>query len=223
MQGTSQHNTLWRGNAAGARGGGLLADGGTVLLEHTAWLDNTAALGGGIAGLGMIRLRNSIISGSRGGDCAATLTGSGNLLDDTTCGLPARPATGLADDGRPAFDSNALDALPTDQCRSEVDGLPVAADLRGQPRPADSDGDGATRCDIGPEFHRGCHCPQSIAGRRYALRLRRRSRPFALSTAQRRQAFEVAPWRLPADADPRDELEGDGHHLQWRRRQRQRR
>ena len=188
-------NTLWRGNAAGARGGGLLADGGTVLLEHTAWLDNTAALGGGIAGLGMIRLRNSIISGSRGGDCAATLTGSGNLLDDATCGLPARPATGLADDGRPAFDSNALDALPTDQCRSEVDGLPVATDLRGQPRPTDSDGDGATRCDIGPyEFQPRVvmvHNPSPGDGTRFDFS--GDLGPFVLAAAQPRRVFESAP------------------------------
>jgi len=188
-------NSLWRDNTAGGRGGGLFADGGTVLLEHTAWLSNGAALGGGIAGLGAIRLRNSIISGSRGGDCAVTLSGSNNLIDDTTCGLPAQPATGLAADGRPTFDSNTLDALPPDQCRSEADGQPVASDLRGQPRPADGNGDGAARCDIGPyEFQPRVvivHNPSLADDARFDFG--GDLGPFALSAARPRRAFEVAP------------------------------
>ena len=70
MQGTFHSiNTVWRDNAAGGRGGGLFADGGAGLLEHSAWLGNGAALGGGMAGLGTIRLRNSILRGSRGEMC----------------------------------------------------------------------------------------------------------------------------------------------------------
>ena len=196
VQGTFHSiNTVWRDNAAGGRGGGLLADGGAVLLEHTAWLGNGAALGGGIAGLGAIRLRNSLISGSRGGDCAATLTGGGNLLDDATCGLPARPVTALAADGRPMFDSNALDALPPDQCRSEAGSLPVAVDWRGQPRPADGDGDGAARCDIGPyEFQPRVvivHNPSPADSTQFDFG--GDLGPFPLSAARPRQAFEVAP------------------------------
>ena len=188
-------NSLWRANDATDRGGGLFGDGGATLLEHTAWLGNGAAVGGGIAGLGSIRLRNSLISGSRGGDCAATLTGSDNLLDDATCGLPARPATGLAADGRPAADSNALDAVPPGQCTNAATGQALATDWRGEPRPADGNGDGSPRCDIGPyEFQPRIviiHQPSLADGARFDFS--GDLGPFTLSAAEPRRAFEVAP------------------------------
>ena len=188
-------NSLWRANEATARGGGLFGDGGAALLEHTAWLGNGAAVGGGIAGRGALRLRNSIIADSRGGDCAAALTGSDNLLDDATCGLPARPASGLAADGRPAGDSNALDAVPPGQCLSADTGQPLATDRRGEPRPTDGDGDGSPRCDIGPyEFQPRIvivHNPSLADGARFDFG--GDLDPFTLSADQPRRAFEVAP------------------------------
>ena len=188
-------NSLWRDNEASARGGGLFGDGGAALLEHTAWLGNGAAVGGGIAGRGTLRLRNSLIAHSRGGDCAATLTGSDNLLDDATCGLPARPATGLAADGRPAADSNALDAVPPGQCLSAANGQPLATDRRGEPRPTDGDGDGSPRCDIGPyEFQPRIviiHQPSLADSTRFDFG--GDLGPFTLSAAEPRRAFEVAP------------------------------
>ena len=188
-------NSLWRDNTAEGRGGGLLTDGGSVLLEFSAWLGNGAARGGGVAGMGDIRLRHSVISGSRGGDCAATLAGGGNLLDDATCGLPAHPATGLAADGRPGFDSNALDAVPPDQCHSEATGQPPADDLRGQPRPADGDDDGVARCDVGPYEFRPrlvvALVPSLADGARFDFS--GDLGPFALSAEQPRRAFDVAP------------------------------
>ncbi len=188
-------NSVWRDNEATARGGGLFSDSGAALLEHTAWLDNGAALGGGIAGLGTIRLRNSFIAGSRGGDCAVALTGSDNLLDDATCGLPARPAAGLAADGRPLAGSNALDAVPPGQCLSADNGQPLATDRRGEPRPADGDGDGNPRCDIGPyEFQPRIviiHQPSPADGAHFDFS--GDLGPFALSANEPRRAFEVAP------------------------------
>lgn len=188
-------NSLWRDNEATARGGGLFGDGGAVLLEHTAWLGNGASLGGGIAGRGALRLRNSLIANSRGGDCATPLTGSDNLLDDATCGLPARPATGLAADGRPAADSNALDAVPPSECLSVETGQLLTTDRRGEPRPTDGNGDGSPRCDIGPyEFQPRIvviHNPSLADGTRFDFS--GDLGPFALSADEPRRAFEVAP------------------------------
>ena len=139
--------SLWLGNRAGARGGGLFNDGGTALLEFTTWRGNAAPAGGAIAGGGSARLRYSVIGGSAGNDCAATLAGAGNRLDDASCGLPALPATGLLPDGRPGPDSNLIDAAG--DCALEATGQPAAADLRGEPRPADGDRDGRALCDPG--------------------------------------------------------------------------
>jgi len=196
VQGTFRAvNALWRNNQATGRGGGLFSDNGATLLEHTGWLANEAALGGGIAGIGNVRLRNSLITGSGGGDCAIPLTGSDNLLDDTTCGLPARPVTALGDDGRPGSDSNAIDAVPADRCDSEAGGATITDDLRGEPRPADGNGDGSARCDIGPyEFQ-----PRLVIVHSATLFDATRFNfsgdlgAFALTAGQPRRAFEVPP------------------------------
>lgn len=187
-------NALWRDNRATGRGGGLFSDDGTTLLEHTGWLNNGAALGGGIAGVGRVRLRNSFVTGSGGGDCAIALTGSNNLLDDASCGLPARPATALDGDGRPGFDSNAIDAVPAGQCGSEAGGA-IADDLRGEPRPADGNGDGSARCDIGPyEFQPRLvvvHSPALSDATRFGFGGDLGA--FVLTVEQPQRAFELPP------------------------------
>ena len=187
-------NSLWRANEATGRGGGVFSDHGATLLEYTTWLGNVAALGGAVAGGGDIRLRNSLMTGSRGGDCATKLTGGDNLLDDTSCGLPARPATGLGADGRPAAGSNAIDALPPDRCRSESDGQPLGDDLRGAARPADGDGNGDGRCDIGAyEFQPRLvvvHAPTLADETRFDFGGDLGA--FALTAAAPRQLFEPA-------------------------------
>jgi len=196
VQGAFQaSNALWRDNRATGRGGGLFSDDGATLLEHTGWLDNGAALGGGIAGVGRVRLHNSLMTGSGGGDCAIALTGSDNLLDDASCGLPARPATALDSDGRPGFDSNAIDAVPIDRCGSEAGGVAIADDLRGEPRPADGNGDGSARCDIGPyEFQPRLvvvHSPTLLDATRFGFGGDLGA--FALTAEQPRRAFELPP------------------------------
>lgn len=195
VQGTFQAvNALWRDNQATGRGGGLFSDDGATLLEHTGWLGNGAALGGGIAGVGRVRLRNSLIAGSSGGDCAIALTGSDNLLDDASCGLPARPATALDSDGRPGFDSNAIDAVPADRCASETGGAMID-DLRGEARPADGNGDGSARCDIGPyEFQPRLiivHSPTLADATRFIFGGDLGA--FTLTAEQPRRAFELPP------------------------------
>jgi len=138
--------SLWLDNRAGSRGGGLFNDGGAALLEFTTWLGNGAPAGGALAGGGGVRLRRSVLDGSRGGDCALALAGDGNRLD-ATCGLPALPATDLLPDGRPGPQSNLIDAAG--DCALEAGGGPMTSDLRGEPRPADGDRDGRALCDLG--------------------------------------------------------------------------
>lgn len=166
-------NTLWHDNRAGGRGGGLFSDSGAALLEHTGWLGNSAALGGSVAGQGDIRLRNSYLVAGDGGECAATLSGSDNLLSDPACGLPVRPATGLLDDGRPIDSSNTIDAVPAGRCTTGASNATLTQDLRGQPRPTDADRDGSGECDIGPyEFQPRLvivHAPSPADGALFAF------------------------------------------------------
>ncbi len=108
-------NSTLSGNTA-FRGGGINA--GTVNVANSTLSGNSAYSGGGIVGTATVN--NSIITGSTGNDCDGTLTGSNNLIDDNTCGLPANPVTNfdtnLADNGGPTqthallTGSNAIDA-----------------------------------------------------------------------------------------------------------------
>ena len=141
---TAAHSLL-AGNEAGSRGGGLFNDHATVQIDYATFLDNMAPAGGAVDGTGTSTLRYSVLAGRA--LCAGAVLGGGNLADEAGCGQPARSATGLSPDGRPAFGSNAIDAGPTGGCPTP--GSAPAADLRGEPRPTDGDGDGQARCDAG--------------------------------------------------------------------------
>lgn len=187
-------NSLWRRNHAAGRGGGLFNDDGDTVLEHTAWLDNTAALGGSLAGVGAMRLRNSLMAGNSGGACATTLAGSDNLLQDATCGLPPQPVTDLKSDGRPGSASNAIDAVPAERCVSATGEMPVE-DLRGEPRPADGDGDSVAHCDIGP-YELQPHLVITIAptlADATQFNFNGALGTFVLSAGQRHRVFEIDP------------------------------
>jgi hypothetical protein len=138
-------NALLRGNRAGSHGGGLFNDGGAVAADFTTWLDNAAAFGGALGNRGETRLRHSVIAGSIGGACDRPLGGENNFIEDASCGPPARPPTGLLDDGRPTAASNVRDAAPPGPCAA-ANGAPLPTDLRGEPRPAGADD---PRCDAG--------------------------------------------------------------------------
>ncbi len=131
----------------------------------------TGGEGGTFYTEGVASLKNSLLTASVNGDCGGTgaFTGSGNLIDDTTCGsAPAfrlgavtNLAPALADNGGPTLThalltgSNAIDAV-TDCTINAASldlfpydaGRPVFKDQRGFVR-----GDGANRggaaCDVG--------------------------------------------------------------------------
>ena len=137
------NSSFRRNTARDSSGGAIYIGGGTATLTHLTLLDNRAYRGGGInQSWGQLRLRNSIIAGSRGGDCAGRLSqNSGNLIEDGSCS----PAL----DGDPALEdpvgspflmplragSPALNAADARFC--------TAADQAGRARPQ------VGGCDIG--------------------------------------------------------------------------
>jgi hypothetical protein len=119
---------------------------------------NSAAEGGAVYNGSLVRLGNAIVASSgAGGNCAGNMFESGNRNIDTdgSCELTGPsdqsmidPQLGpLADNGGPtathaiAPSSPAVDAGNPTAC--------PATDQRGIARPADGNGDGDARCDIG--------------------------------------------------------------------------
>jgi len=125
---------------------------------------------GGIFSNGLLKVKNTIIAGNSAQtapDCGGTLTSYGcNLIEDTSgCTITGNetgniygedPLLGpLQDNGGPTFTdallegSPAIDGVSTECGCTTIDGAPVTSDQRGEPRPADGDGDGTALCDIG--------------------------------------------------------------------------
>ncbi len=81
------NSSFRRNTARDSSGGGIYVGGGTATLTHLTLMENYAYRGGGInQSGGRVRLRNSIIAGSRGGDCVGWFNqNSGNLIEDGSC------------------------------------------------------------------------------------------------------------------------------------------
>lgn len=188
-------NAVVRDNRAAVRGGGLLNDHGAVTIDYTTFLANNAPAGAAVAttGLsGLTYLRSSILAGSD--LCDGATSGGGNLAEDGSCGGAAQPATRLDAGGRPTHGSNAIDAGTSGACLAG--GATMTVDLRGEPRPADGNRDGAARCDIGAfEFQPRLtilHTPSLTDGARFAYG--GDLGDFELSASEQpRYIFEVAP------------------------------
>ena len=164
------NNSTVSGNNA-EEGGGIFND-GTVTLNNSTVSGNYADEGGGIYNDGdLLNVKNTIIgdnnAGTAGPDFYGTLTSYGcNLIEDTsgctisgdeTCNIYGEdPLLGpLQDNGGPTFThallegSPAIDTVCTDCGCTRIDGAQVTTDQRGEPRPADGDGNGTALCDIG--------------------------------------------------------------------------
>jgi hypothetical protein len=202
-------NSTVSGNTSMYDGGGIRADSGTLTLINATLSDNRASLdysrGGGIntgadvtlvnttlsgnsasAGGGLyydgdyaVSVRNTIMTNSIGGNCAAysaptsdLVTPLGeNLVDDDSCdGIAETAATGdgginlgpLADNGGPTQthallpNSVAIDAVPWGDC-TLPDGTALATDQRGVMRPqGDACDVGAVELEVTPEPPEQC-------------------------------------------------------------------
>ncbi len=152
------NNSTLSGNSAAASGGAIL-NAATVNHFNVTFSGNSAGSGGSINNTGTVSLQNSIITDSTGGDCAGVgLSGSNNLIDDTSCGAGAGRLAAVSnfnatlDDNGGANQSHALstgsNAIDTGvgNCPDHLSN-PLTMDQRGVPR-ADSLAAGST-CDIG--------------------------------------------------------------------------
>jgi hypothetical protein len=136
---------------------------GRAYLENSTVSNNLANTGGGIFSdenlyiHGGVMLWNSIVATQiSGGDCSGPIRSYGHNLDsDGSCDLTApgdisttNPRLGPLQDNGGRTETHAL--LPASPAiDAGDDGICPATDQRGQPRPADGDGDGIATCDIG--------------------------------------------------------------------------
>lgn len=157
---TVVNSTFFNNNAATlGQGGGLanLTD-AVARLESVTFLNNVANAGGALHNLGEVQVHNSIFAGSAlGGNCAGipALSLGYNLDTGTTC-LFDRDTDQNSADPRllvPAFHGGLSLTAALQAGSAAIDrGDPVdcpTVDQRGFSRPADGDGDGIARCDVG--------------------------------------------------------------------------
>ena len=136
-------NSSFLSNWARSSSGGAIYSRGATTLTHVTMLDNSAYRAGGIyVGSGTLRLRNSLVANSKGGDCIGSLNQNrGNFIGDGGCGplLRGDPfMLGRADSPAyraPSASSPVLRAGDPHFC--------LETDQRGQPRAQ------IGRCDIG--------------------------------------------------------------------------
>jgi CSLREA domain-containing protein len=151
--GLTLRNVTFSSNTAD-QGGGLFNDGTSTMLNITMSGNNTALVNNGI-----VRTKNSIFSGSTGGDnCAGggTFTSLGHNLDDAdSCGLygagdlvNSDPLLGALQNNQGLTFTHAL--LPGSPAIDAGDNndCPLT-DQRGAYRPADGDSNASKICDIG--------------------------------------------------------------------------
>ncbi len=161
-------NSTFSGNFAN-NGGAVFNFDTTANITNSTFSGNYANNGGVIYNLsGTLNLKNSILTNtSTGGDCfnGATITGSDNLIDDTTCGSSSSFRLGavtgfdttLNNNGGPTqtfklnANSNAIGAVPPGQCTYVSNGTnplfsnaaAITSDQRGETRPQ------GLFCDVG--------------------------------------------------------------------------
>ncbi|MFQ5401746.1 MAG: choice-of-anchor Q domain-containing protein, partial [Anaerolineae bacterium] len=165
-------NSTLSGNSANNGSGGGIYNEDWLKMLNSTMSGNSAATGGGLGfppwwSSPWNSIQNSIFTNHTGGDCGnltvsnATLTGSNNLIDSTTCDKGAFATSGavinfdttLRDNGGPTPThallpgSNAIDA-GTGSCPDML-GSALTEDQRGFIRPVDYDGVGGAVCDIG--------------------------------------------------------------------------
>ena len=136
-------NSTFLGNFARSSSGGAIYSRGATTLTHVTMLNNSAYRAGGIyVGSGTLRLRNSLIAGSKGGDCIGHLNQNrGNLIEDGTCGPMLRGDpfmlrnTATPAYRKPSASSPAIRAADPQFC--------LETDQAGTPRTQ------VGRCDIG--------------------------------------------------------------------------
>ena len=142
-------NSTFFGNQANEMGGAIYSDGIADIINST-FFDNQALSYGGIAVIGQLHLKNTIIAQSTGGDCDESgeiLTNKNNWIEDASCSslFSGDPKLGpLQNNGGPTqtlallLDSPAINVGDPEICAAD----PVnQLDQRGISRPSE--------CDIG--------------------------------------------------------------------------
>jgi len=144
----------------GVSGGGIqVTTGGRLNSTNATIVNNTAPAGGGVAVIntGAASFFNTIVANNTVGDCAGTVTSTGNnLSSDASCAGFNQPSDQnstnpnlgpLANNGGATLTHLPLPGSPAID-RGSNTGCP-ATDQRAATRPQDGDGNGTAVCDIG--------------------------------------------------------------------------